>query len=105
MLKGSENFQWGPEQCKGFEDLKLYLENVEVMTSHSPEEELLLYIASTGSIVSAALVDEREAEGNLKQFPIYLVSEALSGSKLLYSEIEKMAYAVVIAARKLRYYF
>jgi len=48
---------------------------------------------------------KRQAEGNLKQFPIYLVSEALSGSKLLYSEIEKMAYAVVIAARKLRYYF
>jgi hypothetical protein len=31
----------------------------------------------------------------LKQFPIYYVSEALSGSKLFYSEMEKMAYAVV----------
>ena len=33
------------------------------------------------------------------------ISEALSGSKLLYSEMEKMAYAVVMAARKLRHYF
>ena len=44
-------------------------------------------------------------EENLKQLPIYFVSEALSGSKLLYSKMEKMAYAVVMAARKLRHYF
>jgi ribonuclease HI len=41
----------------------------------------------------------------LKQFPIYYVSEALSGSKLFYSEAEKMAYTVVMAKRKLRHYF
>jgi ribonuclease HI len=41
----------------------------------------------------------------LKQLPIYYISEALSGSKLFYSEMEKMAYAVVLAKRKLRHYF
>jgi hypothetical protein len=41
----------------------------------------------------------------LRQFPIYYVSEALSGSKLFYSEMEKMAYAVVMSKRKLRHYF
>jgi hypothetical protein len=55
--------------------------------------------------VSAALVEDCKIEGVLKQVPIYFVSEALSGSKLLYSKMEKMAYAVVMAARKLRYYF
>jgi hypothetical protein len=39
------------------------------------------------------------------QIPIYFASEALSGSKLFYSELEKIAYAVVMAARKLRHYF
>jgi hypothetical protein len=55
--------------------------------------------------VSAALVEECKIEGVLKQVPIYFVSEALNGSKLLYSEMEKMAYVVVMAARKPRYYF
>jgi hypothetical protein len=36
---------------------------------------------------------------------MYFASEALSGSKLFYSELEKIAYAVVMAARKLRHYF
>ena len=55
--------------------------------------------------MSAALVEEKMVEGILKQLPIYFVSEALSGSKLLYSEMEKIAYAVVMAARKFRHYF
>ena len=40
VLKGSENFHWGPEQDKAFEDLKQYLENLAVMTSPSPGAEL-----------------------------------------------------------------
>jgi hypothetical protein len=31
---------------------------------------------------------------------MYFASESLSGSKFLYSELEKIAYAVVMAARK-----
>ena len=80
-MKGTENFHWGTEQDKAFKDLKKYLENLVVMTSPSPGAELLLYIATSSSAVSAALVEERMVEEMLKQFPIYFVSEALSGSK------------------------
>jgi ribonuclease HI len=55
--------------------------------------------------VSAVLVQENEEEGRLKQIPIYIASEALSGSKIFYSELEKIAYAVIMAGRKLRHYF
>ena len=103
-LKGSGILEWGEEQAKAFEDLKQYIEKLAVMSSPS-EKELLLYISTSGAAVSAALVEERTVEGALTQVPIYFVSEALNGSKLLYSEMEKMAYAVVMAARKLRYYF
>ena len=49
---------------------------------------------TSSSAVSAALVEEW-----------IVVSEALSRSKLVYSKMEKMAYAVVMAAKKLRHYF
>jgi hypothetical protein len=39
------------------------------------------------------------------QFPVYFVSEVLTGSKRFYSKIEKIYYAVIMSARKLRYYF
>jgi hypothetical protein len=104
-LKGSGNMEWGEEQAKAFEALKKYIENLAVMSSPSEKSELMLYVATSGVAVSAVLVEERTVEGTLTQVPIYFVSEALNGSKLLYSEMDKMAYVVVMAARKLRYYF
>jgi hypothetical protein len=70
-----------------------------------PKSPLLLYLSASNSVVSAVLVQEKEEEGKFKQIPVYFASEALSGSKLLYSELEKITYAVVMAARKLRHYF
>jgi hypothetical protein len=48
-------------------------------------------------------VQEKEEEGKLKQIPVYFASEAHSGSKIFYSELEKIAYAIIMAARKLRH--
>jgi ribonuclease HI len=50
-------------------------------------------------------VQEKEEEGKHKQIPLYFTSEALSGSKIFYSELVKIAYAVIMAAMKLRHYF
>ena len=36
---------------------------------------------------------------------MYFVSEALYGAKLRYTQMEKIAYALVMASRKLRHYF
>jgi hypothetical protein len=70
-----------------------------------PRSPLLLYVSASNSAVSAVLVQEKEKEGKFKQIPVNFASEALSGSKLFYSELEKIAYAVVMAARKLRHHF
>jgi hypothetical protein len=105
VLRANSAFQWGPKQQQAFDDLKKYLEDAAVMTKPSPKAELLLYIVATDTAVSAVLVEEQKEADALKQFPIYYVSEALSDSKLFYSEMENMAYAVVMAKRKLRHYF
>jgi hypothetical protein len=36
---------------------------------------------------------------------VYFVSEALQGAKIRYIEMEKLAYALVMASRKLKHYF
>jgi hypothetical protein len=40
-----------------------------------------------------------------QQFPVYFVSEVLTGSKRFYFEMEKICYAVIMSARKLQHYF
>jgi hypothetical protein len=39
------------------------------------------------------------------QLPVYYVFETLDSAKKLYTEIEKVTYAVVMASRKLKHYF
>jgi hypothetical protein len=70
-----------------------------------PKSPLLLYVSALNSAVSAVLVQEKEEEGKLKQIPVYFAFEALSSSKIFYSELEKIAYAFIMAAGKLRQYF
>jgi hypothetical protein len=105
ILKSTEVFQWGPAQQKAFEELKQYLIDLTTLTPPSPGAPLLLYVAASHSAVSAALVQEK-LDGQLKkQAPVYFVSEVLSLSKKNYTELEKVLYAVLMASRKLRYYF
>jgi hypothetical protein len=40
-----------------------------------------------------------------QQFLVYFVLEVLMGSKRFYFEMEKICYAVIMSARKLRHYF
>ena len=99
VLRSASKFVWGKEQSKAFHDLKRYLENMTKMSSPDPKDALLLYISASPSAVSTTLVVERLIKGQQKQLPVYYVSEELSSSKLFYSELEKIAYAVVMASR------
>ena len=87
--------------------VKLLLTRPPILVPLSNGEPLLLYIAATTQVVSAALVVEWEEEGHaLKvQRPVYFVSEVRSGSKTHYPQIQKLLYIVLITNRKLRHYF
>ena len=65
----------------------------------------MLYLAASPTIVSAVSVEEKEHKNQLKQFPIYFVSKALSRAKLNCTELEKIAYTIIMASRKLKHYF
>ena len=66
-----------------------------------PGEELYLYLAISQAAVSAALV--RKEDGSQKL--VYFTSRALRGAKGRYPQMEKLAFALIIAARKLKPYF
>jgi hypothetical protein len=75
-----------------------------LVTVPEPEAPLLLYVAASDHAISGVLVQEKEEGSKAIQQPIYYISEALSGAKLKYTEIKKIAYAVLIS-RKLKHYF
>ena len=97
--------EWGPEQSEAFKQLKNYIVTNLLVTVPEPEIPLLLYVASSEHAVNAVLVHEKKEQQGITQRPVYYVSEALSGAKLNYTKIKKIAYAVLTASRKLKHYF
>ncbi|KAL5553871.1 hypothetical protein UlMin_041272 [Ulmus minor] len=100
-LRKSKDFEWTPACEQALQDLKRYLTSPPLLSKPKDGEQLYIYLAVSEGAVSAVLV--REEEG--KQFPVYYVSKSLLDAETRYTQLEKLALALVTAARKLRPYF
>jgi hypothetical protein len=99
MLKRA--FTWTNECQKSFEELKKYLTSPPLFSPSKQGEHLSLYLAVSPTAVSSALIREE----NGVQLPVYYTNKAFQGAKERYPTMEKLALALVVAARKLRPYF
>ena len=94
-------FEWTDECQRAFEGLKAYLTSTPLLSPSKPGEELYLHLAVSPHAMSLALIKE---EGKVQK-PIYYTSNALKGAEGWYSPIEKLAFSLVIVAKKLKLYF
>ena len=99
MLK--KYFEWTTECQWVFEDLKTYLSSPPLLSPSQPGEELFLYLEVSSTVASAALVREEEKV----QKPVYYISRALRSAEERYPPMEKLAFALVKVAYKLKPYF
>ena len=89
-----KSFKWTAE-------LKAYLFAPPLLSLSQPGEELFLYLAVCPIAINVALIREEERV----QKPVYYASRALRGAEERYPPMEKLAFALVTAARKLKIYF
>jgi hypothetical protein len=61
VLRGSAKVEWGLEQQRAFDDLKQYLQHLPTLSSPEQGQPLILYVSAMHSVVSGALVIEKEA--------------------------------------------
>ena len=64
-------------------------------------EKLYLYLAVSNTAVSSALIRE---ERNVQK-PVYYTNQAFQGAEANYPRMEKIAFALLVASRKLCPYF
>jgi hypothetical protein len=113
LLKKVEKFQWTIEAQEALVALKKFLTTPPILkpphqaTPIQSVEDLLLYISCTTHMVITTLVVERMEEGHAYpvQHPVYFTSEVLGPSKIRYSQVQKLLYAVLLTTRKLLHYF
>ncbi|CAL9017982.1 unnamed protein product [Prunus brigantina] len=64
-------------------------------------DTLMVYLSISATAVSSVLIRTKEGA----EHPVHYVSKALQDAEARYSDIEKLAFALVVSARRLRPYF
>ncbi|KAL0356123.1 UNVERIFIED_CONTAM: Retrovirus-related Pol polyprotein from transposon opus [Sesamum radiatum] len=100
-LGKAKEFKWTKECEQALQSLKSYLATPPLLVNPKQGETLFLYLVVSEQAVSTVLISESEKVQN----PVYYVSKMLQGAEKRYTQIEKLALALVITARKLRPYF
>ncbi|XP_042385760.1 uncharacterized protein LOC121977237 [Zingiber officinale] len=101
ILRRATKFQWDDGCDQAFEELKQYLSSLPILAKPIVGESLWIYLSSTEYAIGSALVRQ---EGGIQQ-PVYFLSHILKDVESRYTGLEKLAYALVLAARRLRPYF
>ncbi|KAM1044213.1 hypothetical protein ACFX2A_036181 [Malus domestica] len=101
-LKGSKKYiTWTDECAEAFKNLKDYMSKAHLLSKPEVGDTLIIYLSVLASAVSSVFIRK---DGNV-EWPIYYASKALQDAETRYSNIEKLALALVMSARKLRPYF
>ncbi|KAM1914595.1 hypothetical protein ACFX14_002370 [Malus domestica] len=101
-LKGSKNYiTWTDECAEAFKNLKDYMSKAHLLSKPEVGDTLIIYLSVSASAVSSVLIRK---DGNVER-PVYYASNALQDAETRYSNIEKLALALVMSARKIRPYF
>jgi hypothetical protein len=88
----------GTTSVKGLQRTEAVLDRINNSNPPSSGAPLLLYVAASHTMVSAALLQEKQDGQAKKQVTVYFVSKVLSPSKKNYI----VPYVVLMASRKLR---
>ncbi|XP_074374821.1 uncharacterized protein LOC141715244 [Apium graveolens] len=101
IKKVGKKFEWTPECEEAFQKIKEHLGKPPLLSKPKVGETLIIYLAVSEHAISDVLI--REEEG--VQYPVYYISKRMLDAETRYSNMEKLAYALILASRKLRPYF
>ncbi|KAI5339542.1 hypothetical protein L3X38_018814 [Prunus dulcis] len=77
---------------KSFTKLKEYMSRAPLLSTHEPSETLMIYLSVSFTAVSLVLIRQPTSA----EHPVYYVSKALQDIVARYSDIKRLALALVV---------
>ena len=96
-----KSFQWIDKCEEALAKLKEYVTKPPLISPLVMGEKLYLYLAVSNNVVSSTLIREEE---NVQKL-VYYTNQAFQGTEASYPRMEKIAFALLVASRKLCSYF
>ncbi|KAI5334662.1 hypothetical protein L3X38_024795 [Prunus dulcis] len=101
-LKGTKrNITWTAECETAFSELKEYMGRAPLLSTPEHGDILVIYLSVSASAVSSVLIRLKDNA----EHPVHYVSKAMQDAEVRYPDVEKLAFALVVSARRLRPYF
>jgi transposase InsO family protein len=101
LTKKGEPWRWGTDEDTAFRELRAALTSDRIVAHPDPSRPYCLYTDASNMAVGAILT---QTDDMGVERPIHYVSKALNGAQRRWSAIEREAFAIVHALRKLRAY-
>jgi hypothetical protein len=101
LLQKDAPFIWDDTAQRSFDALKHTLTNTPLLHPPDYTKDYILYLAASTSTIFMVLVQE---DSSGEEHVIYYMSKSLSGPKLRYSHVEKLALEAIIVIQRFCHY-
>jgi hypothetical protein len=99
-LKKGQQFVWGDEQQKAFDEIKRYMKEPPVLVLPQLKKPFKLYVAADTQTIGSALIQEFEG----KERVVAYLSRKLLDPEIRYSAAEKLCLCVYYSCTKFWHY-